>query len=47
MEIFEAFSNTNPDDPAGFMAGQKPTLFEIQANGNLDDKGNDRLTRAR
>ena len=43
MEIFEAFSNANPDDPAGFHGWAEAALFEIQANGNLDDKGNDRI----
>ena len=43
MAIFEGYSNENPSDPAGFHGWAEAALFEIQANGNLDDKGNDRI----
>ena len=43
MEIFEAHINSNRDDPAGYHGWAESALFEIQENGNFDEKGNDRI----
>ena len=43
MQIFESYSESNPDDPVGFHGWAEAALFEIQVNGNLDGKGNDRI----
>ena len=41
MEIFESFISANPNDPAGYHGWAEAAMFEIQENGNMDDKGND------
>ena len=43
MKIFENFIESNPDDPAGYHGWAEAALFEIQVNGNFDEKGNDRI----
>ena len=43
MEIFEAHINSNRDDAAGYHGWAESALFEIQENGNFDEKGNDRI----
>ncbi len=43
MSIFDDFIKQNPDDPAGYHGWAEAALFDIQENGNLDDKGNDRI----
>ncbi|MBH33202.1 MAG: hypothetical protein CMB75_02230 [Euryarchaeota archaeon] len=43
MSIFEEHVSSSPDDPAGYHGWAEAALFEIQENGNLDDKGNDRI----
>ena len=43
MAIFEDYVKANPDDPAGYHGWAESALFEIQENGNFDDKGNDRI----
>lgn len=43
MSTFEAHISDNPDDPSGYHGWAEAALFEIQENGNLDDKGNDRI----
>ena len=43
MDIFDAYSKDHPSDPAGFHGWAEAALFEVQENGNLDDKGNDRI----
>ena len=41
MEIFESYISANPNDPAGYHGWAEAAMFEIQENGNMDDKGND------
>ena len=43
MGVFESYIDSNPDDPAGYHGWAEAALFDIQENGNLDDKGNDRI----
>ena len=43
MKIFESFIESNPDNPAGYHGWAEAALFEIQVNGNFDEKGNDRI----
>jgi len=43
MEIFEGHVASNSDDPAGYHGWAEAALFEVQENGNMDDKGNDRI----
>ena len=43
MATFEEHITNSPDDPAGYHGWAEAALFEIQENGNLDDKGNDRI----
>ena len=43
MGVFEQYIESNPDDPAGYHGWAEAALFDIQENGNLDDKGNDRI----
>ena len=43
MSIFEEFIKANPDDPSGYHGWAESALFEIQENGNFDEKGNDRI----
>lgn len=43
MDIFDIHTKENPSEPAGFHGWAEAALFEIQENGNLDDKGNDRI----
>ena len=43
MSTFEAHISNNPDDPSGYHGWAEAALFEIQENGNLDEKGNDRI----
>ena len=43
MGLFEAHTESNPDDPAGYHGWAEAALFEIQQNGNMDDNGNDRI----
>lgn len=43
MATFEEHITKSPDDPAGYHGWAEAALFEIQENGNLDDKGNDRI----
>ena len=43
MAVFEGYIDSNPDDPAGYHGWAEAALFDIQENGNLDDKGNDRI----
>ena len=46
MSTFEAHISDNPDDPSGYHGWAEAALFEIQENGNLDEKGNDRINEA-
>ena len=43
MAIFEGHIDANPEDPAGYHGWAESALFEIQDNGNFDEKGNDRI----
>ena len=43
MAVFEVYTDSNPDDPAGYHGWAEAALFDIQENGNLDDNGNDRI----
>ena len=43
MEIFEAHIGVSPSDPAGYHGWAEAALFEVQENGNMDEKGNDRI----
>ena len=43
MGIFEAHIAANRDDPSGYHGWAESALFEIQENGNFDEKGNDRI----
>ena len=43
MATFEEHITSSPDDPSGYHGWAEAALFEIQENGNLDDKGNDRI----
>ena len=43
MSIFEGHIDGNPKDPAGYHGWAESALFEIQENGNFDEKGNDRI----
>ena len=43
MGVFEGYIDSNPDAPAGYHGWAEAALFDIQENGNLDDKGNDRI----
>ena len=43
MAIFEAHIESNRDDPSGYHGWAESALFEIQENGNFDEKGNDRI----
>lgn len=43
MAIFEGHIDANRDDPAGYHGWAESALFEIQENGNFDEKGNDRI----
>ena len=43
MGIFEEYVAANPADPAGFHGWAEASLFEVQENGNMDEKGNDRI----
>ncbi len=43
MTIFEGHIGTSPDDPAGYHGWAEAALFEVQENGNMDEKGNDRI----
>ncbi len=43
MSTFEGYIGTNPDDPAGYHGWAEAALFEVQENGNMDEKGNDRI----
>ena len=40
---FEAHIESNRDDPSGYHGWAESALFEIQENGNFDEKGNDRI----
>ena len=41
MSIFEEHVSSYPDDPAGYHGWAEAAMFEIQENGNFDEKGND------
>ncbi|HJL54539.1 MAG: hypothetical protein QGF28_06325 [Candidatus Thalassarchaeaceae archaeon] len=43
MTIFEGHIGASPDDPAGYHGWAEAALFEVQENGNMDEKGNDRI----
>jgi len=43
MAIFEGYVESNPDNPAGYHGWAEAALFEVQENGNMDEKGNDRI----
>ena len=43
MAIFEGHIGASPDDPAGYHGWAEAALFEVQENGNMDEKGNDRI----
>ena len=43
MALFDSHVEANPDDPAGYHGWAESALFEIQQNGNIDDKGGDRI----
>ena len=43
MTLFDSHVEANPDDPAGYHGWAESALFEIQQNGNIDDKGGDRV----
>ena len=45
MGVFESYIDSNSDDPAGYHGWAEAALFDIQENGNLDDKGMIGLTR--
>ena len=47
MGIFEEYVAANPDDPAGFHGWAEAALFEVQENGNMDEKGNDRINEGK
>ena len=47
MEIFEAFSNANPDDPAGFHGWAEATFLRFRPMEIWMTKGMIGLTRAR
>ena len=47
MEIFENHVNENPKDPAGYHGWAEAAMFEIQENGNFDEKGNDRINEGK
>ena len=47
MEIFENHVNDNPKDPAGYHGWAEAAMFEIQENGNFDEKGNDRINEGK
>ena len=47
MEIFETHVTNNPKDPAGYHGWAESAMFEIQENGNFDDKGNDRINEGK
>ncbi len=43
MTVFDGYIDSNPDDPAGYYGWAEAALFDIQENGNLDEKGKDRI----
>ena len=43
MAMFEGHIEANPDDPSGYHGWAEAALFEVQENGNMDEKGNDRI----
>ncbi len=43
MNVFDQYIAVNRDDPAGYHGWAEAALFDIQENGNLDEKGNDRI----
>ncbi len=43
MNVFDQYIAANRDDPAGYHGWAEAALFDIQENGNLDEKGNDRI----
>ena len=43
MTVFDEYIDSNPDDPAGYHGWAEAALFDIQENGNLDEKGADRI----
>ena len=47
MSIFEEHVNSSPDDPAGYHGWAEAAMFEIQENGNFDEKGNDRINEGK
>ena len=47
MEIFETHVTNNPKDPAGYHGWAESAMFEIQENGNFDEKGNDRINEGK
>jgi len=47
MALFDSHVEANPDDPAGYHGWAESALFEIQQNGNIDDKGVTASTRDR
>ncbi|MBT7413546.1 MAG: hypothetical protein HN772_04575, partial [Euryarchaeota archaeon] len=47
MEIFESYIAANSNDPSGYHGWAEAAMFEIQENGNMDDKGNDRINEGK
>lgn len=43
MSMFEGHIKANPADPAGYHGWAEAALFEVQENGNMDERGNDRI----
>ena len=43
MSMFEGHIEANPADPAGYHGWAEAALVEVQENGNMDEKGNDRI----
>ncbi len=43
MGNFEAIIEAHGDSPVGYHGWAEAALFEIQANGNFDEKGNERI----
>ena len=44
MENFEAIIEAHGDSPVGYHGWAEAALFEIQANGNFDEKGNETVS---
>ena len=47
MGIFETHVTNNPKDPAGYQGWAESAMFEIQENGNFDEKGKDRINEGK